>query len=112
MHFGTKYQNLEEPVAILEKRLGISFNKRDDSETGVSYDWATAADERGFSYFGIGIRPTRMFDPEAGRMELRWRNWRTYTFVIDVSDELVDKIASIRDLVTRGLLEAEEIRTS
>ncbi len=112
MEFGTHYRTIEEPVAILEERLGIVFSRRDDGETGVSYDWAADEDELGFSYCGIDIEPTRIFDPEERRMQLRWNTWKPYTFVIDVSDELTHHNAVIRNLIARGVLKAEEIPPS
>ena len=109
MEFGTNYKDIEEVVAILEQHLGIAMTKDDDSETGVSYGWSTAPDEHGVSYYGIDVEPTRVFDEEEKRVRLRHRDWKPYTFVIGVSDELDSYNARIRHLIEQRLLIAKEI---
>ncbi len=109
MNIGTRYRTIEEVVAILEEHLSIAMKKEDDGETGISYDWATDPDEFGISYCGIYVQPTRVFDAEEQKMQWYNTNWKQFTFVIGVSDELTPHIARIRELIRQGLLVAEEI---
>jgi hypothetical protein len=109
MEFGTRYKTIEEIVSILEKNLGIAFVRREDGETGVSYDWAADLDEMGFSYFGIDVEPTRIWDLEEREIVLQNKNWARYTFVVGISSELSECISRIRDLIRQGELKAEEL---
>jgi len=109
MELGTKYTNIEDVVSLLETHLGITFTKVEDGETGVSYDWSEEPNEFGASYYGIEILPTRIFDPEKNRVVLCQKNWKPYTFVVGVSEELKSHSAAIRELMKRGLLKATEI---
>lgn len=111
MEFGTRYATIEEIVYLLESRLGIVMREHDDSETGVSFHWASDLGARnGIQYYGIDIRPTRHFDVEDQREYLGNENWTGFTFVIGVSDELLSEGAQIRALIANGELLANEIR--
>ena len=109
MEFGTRYKTIEEVVTILEHGLGIAMKKTDDGETGISYDWYADVNEFGMSYHGIDVLPTRIFNYEERRTQLRNRHWGKYSFVIGVSDELESHISQIRELIAQGVLQAEEI---
>lgn len=109
MDFGTQQRRIEDLTRILEEGLGIAMTKDDDSESGVSFYWSDDPDELGFSYYGILVRPTRASDDEDRRIRLRRKHWAKYSFVITISEELEVHIARIRELIARGILEAEEI---
>ena len=110
MEFGTRYETIEEAVTVLESRLGIVMREDNDLEMGVNFHWASELGAKnGIHYYGIDVTSTRFFNPEENESRLAHRDWEGYTFVIGVSDELLDENAKIRELISQGVLMAEEI---